>query len=635
MANQLLTGNFGKPRVASDFGLNSLWIKRGLAAGLVAATAALITACGGGGAAAASNAPEAPVTVLPSTANVYPNEAATFTMSGGKLPYIVVSQNTAVVPNPTVVGSTFTLRPNNVTSDITVVIEVRDSSVPIKTTTVPATVRASTVDNSITITNSSGSCGSAQLCSGSDAIATVRSIVNGVAQVNRAIRFEAFQGEFGFVAPGGGSTMPSITATTNAQGQASVLIRASPTAQPQPAIVQVVDPASGLVRRFVFSIGLSNDGNSNITVIPTSQVWTNPYNDACVANAISSHYLYGGTPPYVITATNPQFATFGPSTVFTSGGAVQVSVTGSICGVDSQFIVLDSVGRRTTFQISNNRGALPPPAVGGGQIGAPTVAPATLGPLGCGVSASAFVNQVLPTGFTGPPPVLIATSLDPTRLSVTLSNGILTVLRLTTGGGGLDTLLVRVNNGREFVDVNVSLSGTAPYGCASTGGATNPITTTSSSFISLTNGNGIPVTITGGTPPYTVTTTAATVVQVSNDGTDYVTPGWSNIFDTGSPPAIVAEQGKLCISPTFPATGLPVIPPTPPPIGPPDNRVTAIGPGADGNTCYIFVPKDSTQITNQFVVRALRRNAVGQSGFVVITDSASPRNVQLIVVNVQ
>ena len=55
----------------------------------------------------------------------------------------------------------------------------------------------------------------------------------------------------------------TLTATTNVRGEASVLIRARPTAQPQPAILQVVDPGTGLVRRFVFSIGLSNEGNSN------------------------------------------------------------------------------------------------------------------------------------------------------------------------------------------------------------------------------------------------------------------------------------------------------------------------------------------------------------------------------------
>lgn len=629
MANQLLTGNAAQ---MSHLDTKRRWIKRLLAAAVAAGAAVLLTACGGGGAAAPTNSPDNPVTVLPSTASVYPNEATTFTISGGRTPYVVASQNPTIIPNPTVSGSTFTVRPNNVTTDTAVTLEIRDGSAPPKTQTVSATVRASTVDNAITVSNSSGTCGSAQLCSGSDAIVTVRSIVNGVAQVNRQLRLESFQGDFGFVAPGSTTIATTLTATTNDRGEVSVIMRARPTAQPQPAILQVVDPASGLTRRFVFSIGLSSDGNSSLTVIPTTQSWVGAYSDACVSGAISSHFLFGGTPPYTITATNPQFATLGPSTVFVSGGAVQVAVTGQICGTDSQFIVQDSLGRRTTFSISNQRGTVAPPAIGGGQIGAPTVSPASLGPLGCGVSSSSFVSQTLPAGYTGLPPTITATSLDPTRLTATIASGILTVTRVTTGGGGSGSLLVRVSNGNEFVDVQVALSGSAPFGCASTGGALNPVTTTPSTFITLQNGAGIPITITGGTPPYTVSTTAPTVVQVSNDGTAYVTPGWANIFDTGTPPAIVAEQGKLCVQPIFPAAGLPVLAPS---TGPNVGSTAAAGPGADGNTCYIFVPRDILQVSNQFVVRALRRNAVAQSGFVVITDSASPRNVQLIVVNIQ
>ncbi len=631
MANQFLIGS------TASQSLLGRGMRRGLGALLALGIAGLMSACGGGGAAAPTNLPDAPITILPSTANVYPFQPQTFTISGGRAPYQVFSQNTTVVPNPTVNGSTFTLLPNNVISDVTVILEVRDGSSPPKTQTVPAIVRASTFENSIVITNSTGGCGNAQLCSGSDAIVTATSIVNGVAQANRAIRFEAFQGEYGFVAPGSSTIAASIVATTNVRGEASVLIRARTTAQPQPAILQVVDPSptSGLVRRFVFSIGLSNDGNNSITVIPNSQSWQAPYNDRCVSGAISSHYIYGGTPPYTVTSTAPQFATFAPSTIFASGEAAQIAVTGTICSSASAgtiFIVQDSVGRRNTFTVSNLLGTAAPPIAGGGQVGAPTVAPVALGPLGCGVSASSFVNQILPTGFLGTPPTITATSLDPSRLTAALLNGILTVTRVTTGGGGLGSLLVRVSNGIQFVDVTVTLSGAAPFGCASSGGAQNPVTVSTSTSITLIHGAAIPVTITGGTPPYVVSSSASTVAQVSNDGTVYVTPGWTNIFDTGTPPAIVAEGGKTCVEPIFPATGLPALAPS---TGPNPGSLLAAGPGANGNTCYIFVPRDGLQISNQFTLRALRRNSQGQSGFVTITDSASPRNIQIIVVTVQ
>lgn len=635
MANQLLIGSTG---------FTGCLTKRGVTAFFAAAAAVLITACGGGGVSAPPASPDSPLSVLPTAATVYPGVDTTFTISGGRAPYRVASQNASVVPNPTISGSTFTVRPNAVVANAVVTLDISDSSSPPKTLTgVSLNVVTSTLDNAITITNSSGTCGGqAQLCSGSDAIATVRAIVNGAAQTNREVRFEAFQGDFGFVASGSSTLTTTLVSTTGVNGQANVLIRARPTAQPQPAILQVVDVVSGLTRRFVFSIGLSNDGNNSITIIPVAQNWQAPFNDACVVGAISNHYIYGGTPPYTVTATNPQFATVAPSTVFVSGGAVQVAVTGQICSLDatgSVFIVQDAAGRRSNFTVSNQRGAVAPPANANGQIGAPTVAPNALGPIGCGVSASAFVNQTLPAGFTGSPPTITATSLDPTRLAVTLSSGVMTVTRLTTGGGGLGSLLVRVSNGREFVDITVTFDGTAPFGCASQGGTQNPITISTSTSITLLNGAAIPVTITGGTPPYTVATSAPTVAQVSPDGTAYVTPGWVNIPNTSTPPTIVAEAGRLCAQPIFPPTGLPALTPSTGPgvgsvftgqIGDPNN-----GPGADGNTCYIFVPTAGLQVPNQFTLRALRRNAVGQTGFITITDSSVPtRFVQLIVVTV-
>jgi hypothetical protein len=642
VANYFLIGNTG---------LMGRWTKRGLAAVFTGVVAALMTACGGGGVSSAPSSPDTAISVLPSTATVYPNIDTTFTISGGRPPYIVASQNPAAIPNPTVNGSTFVVRPANVQANTTASVEIRDASSPPKTLGVSLNIVTSTLDNAITITNNSGSCGAqAQLCSGSDAIATVRSVINNVAQANRQVRFEAFQGDFGFVAAGSSAIANTLVATTGVNGTANVIIRARPTAQPQPAILQVVDVDSGLTRRFVFSIGLSTDGNNNITVIPDSQTWQAPFIDACVTGAISSHYIFGGTPPYLVTSTNTQFATLGSSSgssttegtiVQTSGGAVLIAVTGQICSLASAgtvFIVQDAVGRRTTFTVSNLRGANSPPPNANGQVGAPTVAPTSLGPLGCDVSASAFVNQVLPAGFTGVPPTITVTSLDPTRLEVTQPvGGIFTVRRLTTGGSGPGSLIVRVSNGTQFVDVVVTLDGVAPFGCASAGGAQNPITVSTSTSITLANGAAIPITITGGRPPYVVSSSAPTVAQVSADGTAYVTPGWVNIPNTATPPAIVAEAGRNCIQPTFPAPpALPAIPPSTGPnvgsvgITPPDD-----GPGAVGNTCYIFVPRDGLQVANQFTLRALRRNAIGQSGFITITDSSTPtRFVQLIVVTV-
>ena len=130
MANQFLIGSTGSQSLLGR------GMKRGLGALLALGIAGLMSACGGGGAAAPTNLPDAPITILPSTANVYPFQPQTFTISGGRAPYQVFSQNTTVVPNPTVNGSTFTLTPNNVISDVTVTLEVDPFTVGLGTTVV-------------------------------------------------------------------------------------------------------------------------------------------------------------------------------------------------------------------------------------------------------------------------------------------------------------------------------------------------------------------------------------------------------------------------------------------------------------------------------------------------------------------
>ncbi len=508
------------------------WINRGVARGavitLLGAMAALLGACGGGGAAttgAASGGSTPTLAVLPTTTTAYGNVAVTFTVSGGKPPYSVVSSNTSLIPVPAPIGSDgkLTVTPRTPAADTDVVLTFKDSSTTATTVTSTANLKASTLSSSLTITPSSVGAQCGGICSGGNGVASVQSVIAGVPGQGRSLRFDAFQGDYGFVTPGNSvndPTVSTITITTDNQGIARIVIRAKNGAPSQSAIIQVVDVLSGEVRRFVFQISQVTT-STEILISPAKFDWTSPFKDACVTGGISNHYVSGGVPPYTVSASSPDFAVLAPTvlvngvptvTVAKDGDAVQVITTGNVCSPSGvPFIVRDATARTGTFTVSNSIGPSTGPSagVGAGSIPAPTITPATLGPVACGAFASAFVVQSSTVPVTVTP-----TSLEPNRVSALISNGILTVTRLANGVGGSSSVLVRVSNGASFTDVPVSLSGAAPFGCGANAGA-GGITVAGSSSISVASGTQLAQTISGGTAPYTVVSSNNAIAGVA------------------------------------------------------------------------------------------------------------------------
>ncbi len=512
------------------------WIKRGLvrsaAITLLGAMTALLGACGGGGAATtgpASGGSTPTLAVLPTAATAYGNVAVTFTVSGGKPPYSVVSSNTSLIPVPAPIGSDgkLTVTPRTPAVDTDVVLTFKDSSTTATTVTSTANLKASTLSSSLTITPSSVGAQCGGICSGGNGVASVQSVIAGIPGQGRNIRFDAFQGDYGFVTPGNSvndPTVSSITITTDNQGIARIVIRAKNGAPSQSAIIQVVDVLSGEVRRFVFQISQVT-ATTEILINPAKFDWTSPFKDACVVGGISNHYVSGGVPPYTVSASSPDFAILAPSvlvngvpvvTIAKDGDAVQVITTGNVCSTTGiPFIVRDATARTATFTVSNSIGPPTGPSagVGAGSIPAPTITPATLGPLACGASDSAFVVQNSTVSTT-----LTPTSLQPNRVSALISNGILTVTRLANSVGGVSSVLVRVSNGASFTDVPVSLSGVAPFGCGANAGA-GAITVAGSSSITVASGTQVAQTIAGGSAPYSIVSSNSGIASVAPLGT--------------------------------------------------------------------------------------------------------------------
>jgi len=92
---------------------------------ILALVAAILSACGSDSGSDLSTAP--PIAVSPSSATVASRLPTPFVISGGTEPYVVSSNNAAVIPNPTVANSAFLVVPKPVATDTVVRLTVRDS----------------------------------------------------------------------------------------------------------------------------------------------------------------------------------------------------------------------------------------------------------------------------------------------------------------------------------------------------------------------------------------------------------------------------------------------------------------------------------------------------------------------------
>ena len=535
MANQNIFGNL------SGWGELQTRINRAAQAALAIIVLGVIAACGGGGA-ATPTVTGGDISVLPGTTDMFPNTPVTFTISGGSRPYQVVSSNSSILPlNITVSnGSTFVATANNPAVDTSVTITVADSTG--KQATATASVKTAVLLNAITVRpsiNTSNACGGADVCTGTDAVASVTAQANGGPLVGRSIRFEVLSGALGIVS--GSSVVTTLTVSADSRGVAIISLRAPVGVFNQYSTIRAIDVTSGQSVSYVLTIGQTIDPTA-IAITPNAFTWTGAFNDGCAVGGLTNHLITGGTPPYSVSQSVPNYAILtgsppGPpgqvvpaETVTTVGknfGSLLVLVTGFTCssGANGNVItVTDSIGRVATLTIGNTVGTAVRPAPGAAiPLPVPTLTPATFAGFACGQSSSTFVSQTIPAGYTGTPPVLSAVALEPNRVTANLSNGILTVTRSNTDPGGGATTLVRVSNGTNFSDLTINLSGVAPFTCVA-GGTNTPISVSTGPGLTISRAATPPqtsTTITGGRAPYTITSLNAAVATVSADGVTF------------------------------------------------------------------------------------------------------------------
>jgi hypothetical protein len=374
-----------KTQSSSNFRLAST----GLIALALSGVVLTLPGCGGGGSEGAplnpapSPSSPSPISVNPSAITVYNNLPVSLLISGGVGPFRAFSSDPAALPVlQDVVGSTITLSPNNVAADTPVTITITDAIGG--TTNVTATVKPSTVslDNleiKADLTTPGTPCAPA-VCSGGFATAslTLRNSA-GIPVPNRQVRFDALQGQFNFSLNDTGSQVSkSITVTTDSTGRAIVRLLADVGAATSFALIRATDLTNGSRIDKSFPIAQFTNGQTAVTVSPSSWKITGAFKGNCSSGAEVGFYVFGGTAPYRIVSSVPDAlqvgsvfggSIFGGVTSVASNGGYFVGRTTGQCIINTNPVIFitDATGRTVGVGIENSEGTAtlptaPPPA---------------------------------------------------------------------------------------------------------------------------------------------------------------------------------------------------------------------------------------------------------------------------------
>jgi hypothetical protein len=409
--------------------------------------------------------------VLPRTATVYYNMPATLTVFGGAPPYQAFSTNSDVLPVArNVVTDQILLAPANVAADTQVTVTVTDSSGANATAAI--TVKPAPLLNTLTITPAPASpgvgCGTA-VCAGQTATvsALVRSLAGAGIQ-GRTVRFDKVEGNYQFITsnPGLPETLAnSITVTTGQDGLTVVRLRADANAPSQVAPIRATELTTGDILNSSFVIAQFADGVGALSAIPATWMMRGPNASSCAANLPVSYYIYGGTPPYRIQSTLPNFVNILPTLAQTNGGGFTATVTGTDCtsSVGAPITITDATGRTIIVTLINTVGT----GNSGANFNAIHIVPGDFASpvLACGQSMSEQIvggDIRLADGSVFPATFTVSTATP--GVTATLTGKTIVITRTT--GTTTSPATIFVSNGARLVSFTVAIeptcSGTSP-----------------------------------------------------------------------------------------------------------------------------------------------------------------------------
>jgi hypothetical protein len=228
----------------------------------------------------------------------------------------------------------------------------------------------------------------------------------------------------------------------------------------QIATIRATDVTSGNSISSNFTIVAFNNGTAVLSVAPTTAsipgLPASP--PKCSFGVPVDYFVFGGTPPYTISASLPTFVIIQGSPVLTSGGFFTAITNG--CVDPDTLIITDASGRFITTTFSSVPG--PDSGSGGGtptgdcstfspaNPNCPTVTPSTLPLTACAGSGS----QATATISGGTPPYTAASGSP--GVTATVANTTLTVSR--AAGTVTSPVSVQVNAGSLFQTVTVNVS---------------------------------------------------------------------------------------------------------------------------------------------------------------------------------
>ncbi len=425
----------------------SAWLRPLLALAAILGVLSL-AACGGGN--GAPNNPYqggvGPLVITPSQANLYSGNPFVFTVTGGKGPYTVISNDQAVLPVVgTLDGNTLVVTPGSVGADTPVTLSIRDASGA--ATSAALTVKpALLLPASITITGNPN-CGAsgADLCSGQDGTATVQ--VTGPAGAplaGREVRFEVVQGNFSISSTAPGQPLvSSLTVISDQNGSATVRLVVPVNAATQIATIRATDVTNGSSVVGQFTIAQFIDGSSVLSVIPTgTTTFTGPDTKTCSSGASATFYVFGGTPPYTVATNFPTAVTVSGQPVLHSGGGFTVTTNGT-CFTNLTFAITDAAGRTLLT---------PPTASNVFGTAEPAPPPVTVTPSSANINCTSQNNlQFLVTGGTG----TFNAALTPSPTGSSVTAGATTTVTIPASPSGT-VYTLNISSGDQIRSVKIT-----------------------------------------------------------------------------------------------------------------------------------------------------------------------------------
>lgn len=410
-----------------------------LALGALASTMALaLVGCGGS---SSSSTPVTSSTLLasPATFVAFGNTPNTVGITGGKGPFTVLSSNPTLLPvTATVTGASVTFTPNNVTGNTAVTLTVTDSagaSSAVAVTVTPATISAPLITltpaaTSVCAPVNNALTSAATLCEGETATASVTVKDSAGAPIaNRSVRFEVLT-IGASLAPNAATTAYSRIATvdTNAQGVATVLVRADAESTSEASFLRATDTVSThRIDTWITVLKLSSAAPV-LNLVPTTGGMVGGYANECPF-VRREYTVYGGTAPYAVSVpAGSTLVMANDSGASAPGGAVTVAKAGgrfttenadsTACATGSTVLtVTDSKGLTAVGAYTMAPGSTARPTATTDLAVSPPAMSLTADPLSAYCTSSSARFTV--SGGTGP--YLVSTSIP--QIAALLSGG--------------------------------------------------------------------------------------------------------------------------------------------------------------------------------------------------------------------